>query len=392
MVVSVLISLLILCALSVSELDRIEYSVYHKKKQRVLDLHSAAALYCADSLLMKGDASVKLSLFGTEESEVSILVRKWGLYEVMTATCGDLPFSRSCIFGRSSDCPYEAALWVSDMNRALSMAGESVVSGPVFVPVSGINYTEINGYPFKGACISEDFISVSSSRLPEVDSASVEYIDSVRRLSSQAWYYLNNGEGYQSFSEETLLSYGRSGDRAYRLGGNRILFADNLTIDKESQMDDILVFARAVTIESGFRGSMQVFCTDTIIVKKDVRLEFPSGVFVSGSKHPFISLATDSIVAGYVVVLTEGEADKQLLYPCLKQMPGNYIRGLLYVDGACCIQGTVKGASYLRDCYYEYEGNKYPGVLYNINISREDIAYPMVLIGGYNRHEVKKVF
>lgn len=393
LVISVLMALLILFAFSLVDLDRLYYANYHKRKQSVLDLHSASALYCVDSLLASGADSIGVCLFDDDKSEVGIKVCTWGLYEVMTASVKTLPFSRSMIYGRSSESSTKAALWVSDRKRALSIAGRTSIDGPVFASLNGINYTDLSGVPFSGEHIPAEMSFVSSSGLPSVDSLVLDHLDSLRSLAGRAWYHLNDVEGYRSFQEQTSLVYARDGDKIFHLGGNRILYADRLTLGADSEMNGILVFARSAVIAEGFRGSLQLFCTDTVTVGGNVRLESPSGVLVYGADHPFVSLAGGSRVCGYVAVLNEGKADPRLEHPCLRQKAGSVIDGLLYVDGACELEGAVNGAAYIGDCFYEKDGYKYPGVLNNVSIRRSDaVPFPILLTGPYRRREIKKVF
>ncbi len=393
LVISVLMALLILLAFSLVDLDRQYYASYHRKKQSVLNLHSASALYCVDSLLAGESDSISVSLFGDVESEVGIKVHSWGLYEIMTASVKTLPFSRLVIYGRSSENSTKAALWVGDRKRALSIAGRTRIDGDVFASLNGINYTDLAGVPFSGEHIPAERLFVSTSALPSVDSSALERLDSLRGLRGKAWYHLNDAEGYSSFQEQISFVYARDGDKTFHLGGNRILYADKLTLGADSEVNGILVFARSAVIEEGFRGSLQLFCTDTVTVGRNVKLECPSGVLVSGADHPFVSLAGGSRVCGYVAVLNDGKVDSRLEYPCLRQKTGSVVDGLLYVDGSCELEGGVNGAAYIGDCFYDKDGYKYPGVLNDVSIRRSDeVPFPVLLTGPYQRREIKKVF
>ena len=63
------------------------------------------------------------------------------------------------------------------------------------------------------------------------------------------------------------------------------------------------------------------------------------------------------------------------------------------MDGSCELEGVVNGAAYISDCFYENDGYKYPGVLNNVSIRRsEEVPFPILLTGPYQRREIKKVF
>ena len=83
MFISVLMALLIMFAFSLVDLDRLYYAYYHERIQSVLDLHSASALYCVDSLLTSGSDSIGVCLFDDAESEFGIKIIPLGLYEII---------------------------------------------------------------------------------------------------------------------------------------------------------------------------------------------------------------------------------------------------------------------------------------------------------------------
>lgn len=394
LVIAVLMALLVLFALSLVDLDRRDYDRYHVRKQHVLDLHSAAALYRADSTLLSASGdSVTVRLFGTPESEVSLSVRPWGLYEVLDVSSRFLPFGYTAICGKRLESRHEAALWVCDRRRPLSFAGNSVVEGCVFAPQSGVNYMEMDGVPFTGVPVQPSWMRVSIDRLPEVDSSAFLAAESMRERAREAWYHLNVAEGHVDYSEPTSFVYGKGTDRTFRLSGNRVLYGDELVIGPDSDLDGVLVFARTAVVEDGFRGRFQLFCTDSVTVRNNVSLLEPSGIFVSGHEHPYVSLGRKTKIEGYVIVLNQGREDQFLTYPCLHQADGGRIRGLVYVDGAACLEGTVEGAAYLGDCFSLKGGDTYPGVMFNVSVKRpEDLVYPLLLTGPYRRREICKVF
>ena len=104
MVISVLVSLLVLFAMSLANLEGQEYYIYHARKQHILDLHSAVARYCVDSnLFYRGSDTACVKLFEETESSVVLTKKDWGLYEVLTANSDYLPFSYSVVCGKERE-------------------------------------------------------------------------------------------------------------------------------------------------------------------------------------------------------------------------------------------------------------------------------------------------
>lgn len=398
MVVSVLMLLSILMAYSLTELFLARYSKYHADKQQSLHMDSALELYCHDSTLRNHGDTTEIQLFEDDPgSRVLVSSGLWGLYEhVCVTTTGTTQKSRMRMVGKRSENDDEAAFWLCDRNRALSMAGSSAIEGLAYIPLNGVNYTALGGKEFDGKKIPYDRLRVADRSLPEVDSAIVRAIASFRPLKDRA-VLLGKEEipGHVTFEGPGLFACTDVRSPKLDLHGKVVLFADEeLVLGPESSVSDILVFARSARVKSGFDGSLQLFCTDSVVVEKDAHLRSPSGIFIdAGTEHPCIVLEEDSRVEGYAVVLQDDEFDYELRNPSFRQGRGSLLDGLLFIDGSCRIMGSVEGAAYVKDCFYSENGVDYPGVLCDSRIVRSDgIAFPLLMTGPGERKVMKKLF
>lgn len=347
LVASVLILLLILFAYSAVTMDMHRYSLYHDKKQLREDLKSALVLYYADSSLCAIDDSSEVNIFAGHD-KVKISAGRWGLYEKVTISNG-YPDQYQVLVGRRYECDKRAAFWLCDRNRALSLAGDARIEGLVYMPLNGINYTEVNTRYYTGKQIPEDWLRISSKDLPLVDSVQLEHARALCRRDEQK-------------------------------------------VELSSLVRDAVICGSVVRIRKGFRGNLQIFASDSVIVEEGAMLEYPSGIYVdSGERRPYVSLEKCSSVSGYVIVTSEN-SDSQLRYPSYVQKSGATINGLLYVDGSCNIEGDIIGAAYVKDCYYYSNGNVYAGTLYDAKVFRSDsLAFPIFLEGPYERKMIKKL-
>lgn len=249
MVVSVLVSLLVLFALSLADLECQEYQVYHTRKQRILDLHSAVARYCIDSNMFYGQGDmVRIKLFDMSASHVVLTRKDWGLYEVLAAKSDYLPLSYTVVCGKARGSDLDAAIWIRDRARPLSLSGNTRIDGQAYVPQSGINYTGVSGEIFHGDYIEQSAMRISSGQLPSIDSSSLNNIQNYRDSISQAWYFRNSQAEYVDHSAPTVLLYGKNSDTVYHLGGNQILYGDKLTISADSHLDGIVLIARTICV------------------------------------------------------------------------------------------------------------------------------------------------
>ena len=394
MIVSVLISLFVLFALSLADLESHEYHIYHTRKQHILDLHSAVARYCVDSnLFYRGSDTACVKLFEGTESSVVLTKKDWGLYEVLTANSDYLPFSYSVVCGKERESELNAALWIGDKYRPLSLSGNTSIQGRVYMPLSGINYTEISGLSFSGNYVEPSAMGNSAENIPVVDSSALKTIQGYRDCISRAWYFRNSQEEYIKHSAATMYLYGKNSDKVYQMGGNQILFGDRLTISADSQLDGVLIVARTIILEDGFHGRAQFFCTDSLLIGNRVHLFAPSGLFVSGHEHPYIYIGNRAIIDGYVIVLNKGKEDKMLQYPCFMQQNSAQVSGLVYIDGAAILGGRINGSTFLSDCFSQVDECKYPGVLRDVQLTYDaNVIFPKLLKGPYKRREIQKVY
>lgn len=395
LVISVLILLVVLFVYSLWDMNFLYYSSYHYKKQQQENLNSAIVLYSNDSTFLREYNEEKIfQLYETDSaSTISFVTQQWGFYEYIRVSSQNGNFSSTRLLGKKQECDHRAALWLCDRNRALSLSGETEIRGKIFIPLNDINYTEIDGEYYKGEEIPYAFLDIAGAQLPPIDSTTLVFPENLREYRDQSDELSVNTDTYYSFNGPTNYFNLTENRGEIVLRGNAVLFADELKISASSKINEVIVVARKVTIEEGFTGSMQIFCSDSVLIEENVKLQYPSGIYVGAEiNYPYVSLSDNSEINGYVIILGKIR-DEELLFPSYRQSAKALLRGLLYVDGTTNIQGELSGAVYLKDCFFTSGQDVYAGTLYNTRISRNDnIAYPVFLSGEYTRKEVKSIY
>ena len=78
--------------------------------------------------------------------------------------------------------------------------------------------------------------------------------------------------------------------------------------------------------------------------------------------------------------------------PCFRLKKNSQVNGLVYVDGSCELNGTVKGATYIKDCFYREGYSIYTETLNDAFIERNDsLAYPILMEGPYKRKVIRNL-
>lgn len=370
MVISVLVMTIIAMAVSLVSLDDRIYQEYHDKKQRMLNIESALNTYCCDGSLFSRSDSASLDF---DCGEIYIVRNDWGLYDCVTASDRQGQLVRR-LYGRMSDSPEEAAFWICDRNRALTVGAGTKIAGTVCLPPNGVNYS---GDISEVHCIPEAAMKLSLPDMPPLEDNWRERIMNLSDICSRNTFI------------EAEASHG---DSVFTLNGMSLLHGDEIVISEKSVMHNAIICARKVIVRSGFKGCIQIFCSDSVKLEPGARLEWPSGIcIISESGRPHVELCGGSSISGYVAVIGAGP-DPELKFAGYEQHCDAVLNGLLYADCSCELNGSISGAAYVRDCYHTEDGIKFPGTIGDICIIRSDrIAFPILMKGEYARKAIKNM-
>ncbi|MGV8094878.1 MAG: hypothetical protein AB2L24_23750 [Mangrovibacterium sp.] len=395
LIVSTLILLLMIFAFNLWDMNAIFYYRYHYVRQLKYHVNSGFMLYCSDSSFanrIEPDSSYMLYQ-EDKSSRIRIAAENWGLYECVRITSAGKEYRSTRLLGKDKECHYEAAFWLNDQNRPLSLSGNTNLEGKIYAPRNGINYTQVRSDYYQGEMIPGIFVKLSEEHLPEIDSAVIDQVDNLCR--TQGILSLDNLETtkYHSFQGEAAhFRFGGDIDHL-NINGKVVLHGDKIRISSESKLNDVIVTGSKVTVESGFKGSLQIFAEDTVIMEDQVQLDYPSGVYIGGNpSKSYLEIGNHCELHGYAIVMGELKDRTKDFSACYFQADSSKLYGLLYVSGVAVLNGEISGAAYLADCFYKAEEGDYAGTLYNVKISRNDeVAYPFLLKGEYRRKEIKSV-
>lgn len=394
MVIAVLICLLVLFAIALFENNMLFYHGYHNRVQCKAHLNSAVVLYCNDSTFQKewGEVQQVLLFEKDASSKVHYLIKHWGLYECVHVDLPTQKMQTTRLLGKQIDCDKQAALWACDQEMALSLGGKSNIRGRIYVPMNGLNYVTIENEPFSGENIDDNNVALSDKQSPLIDSTYLKEMEALK-LVNEITDFPPSPEAYYPFNESTIHLRFPQSTNEIRCRGNVVLHGDDVTLSSQTIVSDVILLARKVTVQSGFKGSLQILATDTVIIEDNACLEYPSGICLKGdSTKTFLSLGASSYIKGYAVVF--GYADRNFSLTVKKnysQAPSARFYGLLYVDGITELNGKVSGAVYIKRCYYLPHDGLYSNTLFNTTIYRNnEIAYPFFFKNSpYRRKEIK---
>lgn len=280
-----------------------------------------------------------MDLYGESTDSVLLKEEGWGLFELATIqsfTLGDT-IKKAFLIGESSSDP--SAIYLSDEDRPISVGGDTRIIGDAELPKSGISQAYVEGKPYKGAHLVEGKIRDSQRTLPEIKKSKIADIESYFKASdldlSSTLLPLNN-----SFFNPVRKFYFRDAQTVsnVQLTGKVIIQSDTMiTIKKDAILKDIIVAAPVIVVEEGFKGSCQLFASDSVVTGKDCIFTYPSvmGVIRSekSSVQPKVSLGKGSKFTGILFAYEETR---------------NELRTSINLGKDCLVKGEIFAVGYVN--------------------------------------------
>lgn len=314
-------------------------------------------------------------------------LKKWGFLEVilMSSTFNDSVYSDIYFLGKvpPSNSKQKLALYLEDSRKVLSIAGETNIEGDVFVPKKTIKRGQVGGQSYFGEKLVDGSIYASKQKMPEVKFESVEFIEKeVVRKNSIVNSFLNPTKVMQV---DGVLD-------DVTIKGNVLISADNsITVSKDAILQDVIIKAPKIVIQSRFKGNAQFYAKDTLIVEEEVVLNYPSVLAINNSKA-FMKLQSKSELHGAIYVNSKS-AD--IRNTNLRIEETAKINGEVYVNGTTELRGQIYGGLVTSYLVYSTASGRYQNYIVDGVISSRALSKHYLNLldsGGANRALLKKVF
>lgn len=296
-----------------------------------------------------------IDLFG--EGRDSVLLKKlhWGLYEVgivKSFTSGHA-LNKVFLYGFDPDTLTRSAIFLVDFSRPLSVSGATIINGDCFLPEAEIKRAYIEGKSFEGTDLVAGNIKRSGKSLPVLDTIMTEnFLKFLKGTPPDKEDFELKEDPEEdtirhSFFQKTLLlkytGFLRLSSKV--LSGNIIICSDTVVVvDSTAKLDNVLIFARGVRIENGFKGSIQVFAKDSITTGEYCEFVYPSsfGLFKIDfqTMQPFILVGKGTKITG---ILFSHQKVSDLQQTLITMEKETYLTGQVYADGYLDAKGTIYG-------------------------------------------------
>ncbi|MEQ9187502.1 MAG: hypothetical protein RLP15_07185 [Cryomorphaceae bacterium] len=300
--------------------------------------------------LNKGE--IRFAYQEVQDDSIRIERSRWGNLELIrTSLYNEYDSLKKAFLVGQNQTEHRVALYLSDQNRPLYLAGKSRLIGTCYLPKAGVRKAQISGRRYIGDQLVDGQTKVSERIMPELSElfgpevgggfdvpGSADTVEWKHSIKNSYW----NETKILLVSESTALYGSYQGNLIIRSQGH-------LTIGASCTLDGVIVQAPSIRIKTGFVGTVQCFAMDSIILEEDVRLTYPSGLYVSNNtpgNAAFIEIQTRASVEGMVALDDKFQLRNQRSK--LKVAEEAVISGMAYSNQYVQLEGEVRGSLYCK--------------------------------------------
>jgi hypothetical protein len=326
----------------------------------------------------------RLGLFSSVSDSILLQKEPWGVLEVGAVRAfaqGDTIYKTFTI-ADPVDSSKWAAIYIADDDRPLSVSGKTQIEGNAYLPKAGIQTAYVDNKAYEGdkrLVIGQK--RTSEKKLPALDITRLQELDAYFQLEG-------NMPGGGDSVNRSFLNSTKTIDfknQAYTLNGitlkgNIVLRSDTtLTIDSSVKLDNVLVFARVIIVNEGFKGTCQMFASDSIAIGKNCHFGYPSclGIIRSNtskfSVQAKITVGETSTIRGTVFTW---EKNPGLLKPVIRLGKKDTIIGQVYSQDAMTLKDgcVVYGSLFTTRFLYQNTFTLYENYLINTEINSHELS------------------
>lgn len=348
-----------------------------------------------DSLLINEEANSGF--------DISLNRGYWGVFEkvISIAQIKHKIYNKIALIG-GKQLGNRTALYLKENNKPLVLVGNTRIEGLSYIPKQGIRTGNIAGHAYYGEKLIYGSTQTSHD-LPKIDKELRNQIQAVHEESdfnnAQILDLSNKKSHSNSFYNTLDVFYDTNKVNLINIklnGHIKIVSKQKIVVHPSCKLTDVILIAPEIEIKRGFRGSIQAFATHSLIIEKDVNLEYPSALVLNigkskvssnqQTKQPFIHITNGSEIKGLVMAL--GSNPMQKYKPSIIIEENAQVIGEVYCSSLLELSGMVNGSVFTGGFVANKNGTTYQNHIYNghININKLQEAYVGLLFESSNKN------
>jgi hypothetical protein len=296
---------------------------------------------------------VEKDLFNKGGDSVRLQKKQWGIFEVNISKAHHGKFNSEMIAMSGCVDNDHAALILADLDRPLSVCGNTKLVGDCFLPKAGIQRAYIEGQNFTGDKLVDGEIKIADRFLPGLNK---QVLASVKKLLdfTPAENFIG-GEEFQntdtllnSFSGEPIavFSPGEIVINAQIIRGQILIVSKkSIRVTKNALLENIILAAPYIQIDEEVKGRFQAFSSDSLIIGKNCRLSYPSVLgLLAGEKSPALApllLGENASCCGEIFAVSDSK--NVLHHVRVSAEKDSKVYGEIFSADLAELKGTVYG-------------------------------------------------
>jgi hypothetical protein len=373
------------------------YKLYFRQfaSRQKLDLNASSGMNLLLADFDSGKEGKVLDLYGVENDSVLIKKVRWGIFDIGIAKAFDHQMQSVRIFqiGNEPKGMTKSAIYLVDDGNSLAVTGNTNINGTCYLPERGVRGAEVSGFHFSGNRFINGEVRKSLRKLPEISREPIDKVIELMESSADALrgtystrYDESSDSIFVSFLSTPLLIYAKGPlEVNKKMSGFILLKSDTLvTVKRDAKLEDVMILAPEIVIEEGFRGNIQAFATDTLVIGEKCELKYPSVLGVIKNDfdryQPSIVVGKDSFCHGFIFSYQRVEDMRRTL---ISIQPGAEVIGQIYSDGYLELKGKVTGGIMCRRFILHtpasiYENHLLHASIDNVRLSPYYLMPPML--------------
>lgn len=300
------------------------------------------------------DTIFKITLFEDNKVENILKQEQYGLFNILTSRLvwREDTINKSIL---TANCRKlnQTCLILGENSFSLKLGGNALLEGDIEISEKGIEKAYIGGKNYCRDSLVYGNIKFIKQPIPKL-SNEFEKINSnniinyahcdIQTYSSETIMNINN-----TFNHKLLLISSKNEINICidSIKGKCVVKSDKLiTIGKNAFLENVILNAPKIIVEDNFTGCVQLIANDTIILGKNVELQYPSTIFVKQDKvsiaNPFVEIGDNTKIQGMIIII-QNESVMQKL-PVLTVGIKAKITGQIYTSGNVYHRGEIYGS------------------------------------------------
>ncbi len=270
---------------------------------------------------------------------------------------------------------------ITNSSNKLTLCGNTLIEGSVFAPNKQIERGYIEGRGFSGDKLVNGNVNPSEHHLPKLHTGINELYESFKQKKiensitssyedfvSEADFKVKN-----SFKNKTIILFSEQSiyiENVTLLGNVIIISKGDVQVSKSSDIQDIIVFAKNIEVESGFAGSFQAFSSVSIEINENCHLRYPTVLCCNGEEKLNITLGAESKIVGDIILSSSEFANQSKVL----LDKGSLVHGVVYSNNNVELKGVVHGSVYCNGVDLNTKSSKYQGYLLDCEINTSKLS------------------